>query len=53
MNVGKIYKMNRLKRLFILWRHDRLSDYRFRKKIKKQGGLSKEFLESLEIRENE
>ena len=45
--------MNRLKRLFILWRHDRLSDYLFRKKIKKQGGLSREFLESLEIRENE
>ncbi|BAQ84811.1 hypothetical protein [uncultured Mediterranean phage uvMED] len=45
--------MNRLKRLFILWRHDRLSDYIFKKKIKKQGGLSKELLESLEQRENE
>lgn len=45
--------MNRLKRLFILWRHDRLSDYLFRKKIKKQGGLSQEFLDLLTKRENE
>ena len=52
MNVGKIFKMNRLKRLFILWRHDRLSDYMFRKKIKKQGGLSNELLKSLKERES-
>lgn len=45
--------MLRLKRLFILWRHNRLSDYLFRKKIKEQGGLSQEFLDLLDKRENE